>query len=156
MFSASLVAASLVSGHDPHEVDNFTNYLSGHCLQINKSMSYNLRSVEVHWTGEKSDSAFELLKKVPTLKNLVVIVSKSTTNTMSRKEALLRKYLPQRSQTRITEALGFEELVDLMAMGTVDNVSVSNVDRSQAYRRPEQERNGLEKYLWHVLKEAAH
>lgn len=118
-------------------------------------MSCNLRSVKVHWTGRESDLAFKLLQKVPTLKSLIVVVSKSTTDTMSRKEALLMKYLPSRSQTRMTEALGFRDLEKLVELLRLVDVKAEHVDKSQAYRRTEAERNGLETYLKHVAKKAA-
>ncbi|KAI7786551.1 hypothetical protein LA080_003280 [Diaporthe eres] len=82
-----------------------------------------------------------------TLKHLFLVVSKSTTNAIYPKEALLEKYLPQRSWTRIKGALGFEELVDLTALGRLKNVKVEDVDNCQAHRRSEDERNGLEKLL---------
>lgn len=118
-------------------------------------MNYNLRSVGVHWTGRESDSAFELLQKIPTLKNLVVVVSKSTTNLVSKKEATLRTYLPSRYHPRITEALGFKSLEELVRLRGLLNVKVVHVDRGQALCRSEQERNGLQNYLKHVAERGA-
>lgn len=113
-------------------------------------MFYNLKSVEVHWTGRESDSAFKLLQKISTLKRLDVVVSKSTTDTVSKREATLNKYLPSRFNTRLTEALGFRELEELVEVRGLVHVNVWHVDRGQAFRRSEQERNGLEKYLRHI------
>lgn len=122
---------------------------------MNKSMNCNLKKVRVHWTGEESDRAFKLLQNVPTLKSLTIVVSKSTTNTMSEKEATLSRYLPPRNQTRITEALGFKELERLVALGGLVDVQAAHVDKSQSHRRPEQERWGLEGYLKYVAREGA-
>lgn len=113
-------------------------------------MNYNLRSVEVHWTGRESHSAFKLLQKIPTLKNLVVVVSKSTTNLLSKKEVTLRRYLPSRYHPGITEALGFRSLEELVRLRGLVDVKVVHVDRKQAFRCSEQERNGLQEYLKHV------
>lgn len=113
-------------------------------------MFYNLKSVEVHWTGRESDSVFKLLQKISTLKRLDVVVSKSTTDAMSKKEATLCKYLPSRFNTRLTEALGFRELEELVKLRGLVDVNVWHVDKGQAFRRSEQERNGLEKYLRHI------
>lgn len=118
-------------------------------------MNHNLKSVKVHWTGNKSHSAFELLQKIPTLKNLVVVISKSTTNTLSRKEATLRRYLPSRHQTKITESLGFRSLEELVRRRGLVDVWVEHVDKSQVHRRLEQERHGLQGYLRHVASQAA-
>jgi hypothetical protein len=110
-------------------------------------MNHHLKNVKVHWTGEQSDSAFKLLQEVPRLNRLMVVISKSTTNTISGKEKLLRKYLPLRYQTRIPEALGFDQLAKLVGKHKLKNVGVQHVDRGQAHCRTEQERCGLQGLL---------
>lgn len=118
-------------------------------------MNYSLKSVRVHWKGMDSDLAFKLLQKITTLKSLVVVVSRSTTNNVSKKETTLLKYFPSRFRTRITEALGFKELEELVKLRGLVNVKVEHVDRSQAHRRSEEERSGLAQYLRHVAGKAA-
>lgn len=118
-------------------------------------MNYSLKSVKVHWTGMDSDLAFKLLQKITTLKSLVVVVSRSTTNNVSKKETTLLKYFPSRLRTRITEALGFKELEELVKLRKLVNAKVEHVDKSQAHRRLEEERKGLAQYLRHVAEKAA-
>ncbi|KAJ0118472.1 hypothetical protein J7T55_009255 [Diaporthe amygdali] len=113
-------------------------------LQTNSSLSNNLKNVKIHWTGQESAEAFILLRKVATLKSLVVVISKSTTNTQSEKERLLRRYFTQKGQTRVSEALGFDELMEFRGL---EHVGVEHVQKSQAFRRSEEDRNGLEKLL---------
>lgn len=110
-------------------------------------MTHHLTNVKIHWTGEQSDSAFKLLQEVPKLKRLVVVISKFTTDTISGKETLLRKYLPQRYQARISEALGFDQLAKLVGERRLKNVTVKHVDKSQAHHRTEQERYGFQNLL---------
>lgn len=121
---------------------------SGHCLKFNKSMSRHLRHIKVHWTGNQSELAFKLLLEVPDLKGLIIVISKSTTDTISREEKLVEKYLPHRYPTRISEALGFEQLEKLVEECNLERVAVKHVDKGQAHRRTEQERVGLERLLW--------
>lgn len=121
---------------------------AGHCLKTNKTMSRHLRHVKIHWTGNQSELAFKLLLEVPDLKGLIVVISKSTTDTISRKEKLVEEYLPHRYPTRISEALGFEQLGKLVEECNLEKVAVKHVDKGQAHRRTEQERMGLERLLW--------
>lgn len=118
--------------------------LSESSLQTNSSLSNNLKNVKIHWTGQESAEAFILLRKVATLKSLLVVISKSTTNTQSEKERLLRRYFTQKGQTRVSEALGFDELMEFRGL---EHVGVEHVQKSQAFRRSEEDRNGLEKLL---------
>ncbi|KAL1880696.1 hypothetical protein Daus18300_001310 [Diaporthe australafricana] len=115
-----------------------------HSIQNNTNLSNNLESVKIHWTGPKSAEAFMLLKEVASLKSLVIVVSKSTTNNPSEKEALLKGFFRRKNQARLTEALGFDELLELSG---VENIGVEHVQRSNAYRLVEEERNGLERLL---------
>ncbi|KAG8161462.1 hypothetical protein KVR01_008449 [Diaporthe batatas] len=116
-----------------------------HYLQINKSMKYYLRGVKVHWRGEKSDSAFKLLQEAPRLNRLVVVISRSTSNIKSAREMLLRRYWPNRRQTCLTDALGFDELAQLVTEGR--QISVEHVERTTSLRRSDQEWSSLSKLL---------
>lgn len=49
-------------------------------LQKNVSLRGNLKSLKVHWTGFRSQDAFELLQQVSTLKSLIILISKSTSS----------------------------------------------------------------------------
>ena len=133
-----------MSRNDSYKASTSLTTSSEHSLQINTSLRHNLKKVKVHWTGQESAAAFNLLQGAPSRKRVVVVISKSTTNNMSEKEALLRTYFTPRCQTRITEALGFDELMEFRGL---ERIEVEHVDRSQAHRRAEEERNGLQKIL---------
>lgn len=104
-----------------------------------------MRSLKIHWIGPQSDSAFKLLKQVSTLKRLVVIVS-TTTNHLSKRERALQEFFKFRknAQIRLTDALGFDELLKL---SNLDEVKVEHINRNQALLRTSEERHNLESCL---------
>lgn len=81
-----------------------------------------------------------------------MVISRSTTLHLSAREALLSKYWPSRRQTRIPDALGFEELAKLVEDHRPENVEVEHVERFQDYRRSDQDRTGLEELLLGLAK----
>lgn len=110
-------------------------------------MKYYLRSVKVHWRGDKSDSAFKLLQEAPRLKRLVVVISRSTSNVKSAREMLLRRYWSNRSQTCLADALGFDELAQLVTERRLEELTVEHVDRTTSLRRSNEEWVSLRKLL---------
>lgn len=113
-------------------------------MQNNTNLSNNLKNVKIHWTGPKSAEAFVLLKEVASLKSLVIVISKSTTYFPSEKEALLKRFFRRKGPTRLSESLGFDELIKLSG---VERIGVEHVQRTSAYRLVEEERHGLEIFL---------
>lgn len=105
-----------------------------------------MRSLKIHWIGPQSDSAFKLLKQVSTLKRLIIVVSKSTTNHLSKRERALQEFFKFRknAQIRLTDALGFDELLKL---SNLDEVKVEHINRNQALLRTSEERHNLESCL---------
>lgn len=91
-----------------------------------------------------SDAAFKLLAQVPRLRSLVIVISKSTTNVLSARERDLLRYFTHKGQPRLTDALGFDELLQLQGL---QSVQVLHVDRVQAHRRTNEERANLEACL---------
>lgn len=141
------VAASSVSlGHFTRQKIVLSNTLGEHLLK-NLSLRANLRRLKINWTGPRSAESFKLLKQVPTLKTLVVVISKSTTNNLSERERRLQKYFTHKGQPRLTDALGFDELLELRNLSIVQ---VHHVEKSQAYRRTNEERHNLEVMLQDV------
>lgn len=118
-------------------------------LATNPSLRANLQRVKVHWTGPQSATAFRLLKEVTPLSSLVVIISKSTTNHLSERERRLQMFFTHKSPPRLTDALGFDELLELRR---ITNVEVDHVEKSQAYRRTNEERHNLEVILRATIK----
>lgn len=135
--------------HYSSEVIILSNTVEEH-LSNNPSLRANLRKVKVHWTGPHSAEGFKLLKQVSTLKNLVVIISKSTTNNLSERERQLQRYFTHKGQLRLTDALGFDELIELRNLNTVE---VDHVEKAQAHRRTNEERHNLEDMLQDVVKD---
>lgn len=125
-----------------------TNVTEEH-LTTNPSLRANLQQVMVHWTGPQSATAFRLLKEVTTLSSLVVIISKSTTNHLSDRERRLQTYFNHKGPLRLTDALGFDELLELPK---INHVEVDHVEKSQAYRRTNEERHNLEIMLRAMIK----
>lgn len=121
--------------------------LKNHLLK-NTVLRENMRSLKIHWNGPQSDSAFKLLKQVTTLKCLIVEVSKSTSNNLSKREKSIRKFFHntagKQNQTRLSESLGFDELLNLENIG---QVTVSHVTKSYAPLRPHEDRHNLEMCL---------
>ncbi|KUI65039.1 hypothetical protein VM1G_00530 [Cytospora mali] len=116
-------------------------------LKMNANLRNNLKSLRVHWTGNMSAEAFKLLKQVSTLKELTILISKSTTNAsssvpcVSDREASFRVHFSSRAPPRLCDALGYDELVALRGL---DNVYVEHVQGRQAIRRTYEERHSLE------------
>lgn len=113
---------------------------------MNANLRDNMRSLKIHWIGPQSDSAFRLLKQVSTLKRLIVVVSKSTTNHLSERERELQEFFKSRknAQIRLTDALGFDELLKL---SNLDKVKVEHINKNQAHLRTNEERHNLESCL---------
>lgn len=86
---------------------------------------------------------FKLLRQVSTLKQLVIVISKSTTNHLSDREEELQTYFTHKSG-RLTDALGLDEL---LALRGLDYVEVQHISRSQANRRTAEESHNLEGLL---------
>lgn len=105
-----------------------------------------MRSLKIRWIGPQSDTAFKLLKQVSSLKRLVIVVSKSTTNHLSKRESALQEFFKSRknAQIRLTDALGFDELLKL---SDLEEVKVEHISSRQALLRTSEERHNLESCL---------
>lgn len=105
-----------------------------------------MRSLKIHWTGPQADTAFKMLKQVTTLKRLIIVVSKSTTNYLSEREAERQAFFTQRKTvpTRLTDALGFNELLELR---NLEAVEVEHINRTQALMRTNEDRHNLQGFL---------
>lgn len=112
-------------------------------ISNNASLRDNLKRLKIHWTGPQSAEGFKLLKQVSTLKRLVIVVSKSTTNNLSKREQELQMFFTHKA-ARLTDALGLDELLELRG---VNFIEVQHIQRSLAHRRIEEERHGLERLL---------
>lgn len=118
---------------------------------MNASLMGNLKHVKIHWTGPESDVAFKLLSKVDTLKHLIVVVSKSTTDKLSKREREMQRYfrptVSKNGSTRLCEALGFNELMLLGGSLHLQEVKVEHISKSQSFLRNNDDRYNLERFL---------
>lgn len=105
-----------------------------------------MKSLKIHWTGPQSSAAFKLLKQVSTLKRLSIVLSRSTTNHLSKRERGLQEFFKHKktAQIRLTDALGFDELSQL---SNLDDVKVEHINKSQTLLRTSEDRHNLERYL---------
>ncbi|KAK3692253.1 hypothetical protein B0T22DRAFT_503206 [Podospora appendiculata] len=115
----------------------------------NDILRNSVRKIRVHWTGPVSDQAFLLLAKCPGLKELEIIISKSTTAYMTKREKELRKYFTTQKPVRLVDALGIDEL--LLIRG-IENVSVSHLNTKQGGRRVDEDKVNLRALLRSKLK----
>lgn len=76
------------------------------------------------------------------------MISKSTTNHLSKREVQIQRFFNHKGQARLTDAEGFDELLDL---GSLEGVMVQHIDKSQAHRRTNEERHNLELMLQAVI-----
>ncbi|KAK7733945.1 hypothetical protein SLS53_008097 [Cytospora paraplurivora] len=102
--------------------------LDDHLLN-NASLRSNIRLVTVHWTGPVADSAFRRLRGVPKLKFMTILIS---------------KFFNFKAPTRLCDANGIDELLELRGL---EGVLVEHVSKSQAFRRTNEERQGLQLLL---------
>lgn len=123
---------------------------------MNINLSENLKSLKINWIGPKAGDAFKLLKTVNTLKSLTVVVSKSTGDHVSEREENVRKYfrpvLNKTGGTRLSEALGFEELLASLEAPNIIEVHVENVNKAHSFQRPNDDRHNLERCLLDILR----
>ncbi|ROW14399.1 hypothetical protein VPNG_03978 [Cytospora leucostoma] len=132
--------------------------LNDHLLK-NLNLRNNIRRVKVHWTGPIPDVAFRRLKEVPNLKVLTILISKSTTKAclsvsyissrqpvgwLPEREETLALFFNFKASTRLCDAKGIEELLELRGL---EQVAVEHVDKSQAWLRTNEERHGLQLLL---------
>lgn len=116
----------------------------GENLAKNAILRNNIKQVKVHWTGPQSAEAFSLLKQVQTLRELTIIISKSTTDNLSAYENEMRGYFSGSRQVRISDALGFEELLQLSGLRKIE---VEHVDKTQAARRTNEDLRNVQSCL---------
>ncbi|KAK3333204.1 hypothetical protein B0T19DRAFT_483303 [Cercophora scortea] len=115
----------------------------------NEILRNSARKVRVHWTGPVSDQAFLLLAKCPRLKELDIIISKSTTVYMTKREKELRKYFTTQKPVRLVDALGIDELLLIRGL---EAVSVSHLSTKQGGRRVDEDKVNLRALLRSKLK----
>lgn len=133
--------------------DEFLRYFYGHfsmnftcaCelsqrMQANQVLRTAVRKVKVHWTGPKSDEAFRILARCRKLKELAVVVSRSTTANLTPRETEMRKFFTGLRQPRLPDALGMDELLQIRG---IEHITVSHPLTKQADRRGEDERANL-------------
>lgn len=82
------------------------------------------------------------------LKTLIVVISKSTTNYLSERESQIQKFFNHKGQARLADAQGFDELLSL---NSLEYITVQHIDKSQAHRRTNEERHNLEQMLQAVI-----
>ncbi|KXJ97489.1 hypothetical protein Micbo1qcDRAFT_200172 [Microdochium bolleyi] len=109
----------------------------------------NVRSIKFHWCGPKADTAIEKLKECSSLESLCVVVSKSTTRHLTRREQGFHAFFGSKRTVPITDALGIDELIQLRGLKKVE---VRTVDSRRADMRTADERASLSALLQANLK----
>ncbi|KAK3368096.1 hypothetical protein B0H63DRAFT_564856 [Podospora didyma] len=109
-------------------------------LKTNVFLRKMLTSVKVHWTGPKSDKGFDLLAKCPKLKEFEIIISKSTTGNLTKRETQMREFFTSQKPPRLIDALGMDELILIRG---VDTITVTHLQARQGARRSDEERANL-------------
>ncbi|KAI8634614.1 hypothetical protein F5Y19DRAFT_469675 [Xylariaceae sp. FL1651] len=116
-----------------------------HHLTYNTLLKSTASRVMFHWTGERADSGIRQLQKMKQLEALIVIVSKSTSKTLTRRETEVRRYFGNKRGTNtIPESLGWEELLEIRGLKRVE---VEHINKRKADRRTDDERMSLENIL---------
>lgn len=116
------------------------------------SLRNNLTSLKIHWSGPHSESAFRLLRQVSTLRRMVVVISKTTSDHLTRREKGVRKYFKgagtRNGQNRLADTLGFDELLKLRGL---DHVRVEHISKAQSQLRTNDDRHTLEVCLTDMI-----
>ncbi|KAI1487466.1 hypothetical protein F5X96DRAFT_147059 [Biscogniauxia mediterranea] len=113
----------------------------GYLLSKNAILMGKIRSIKFHWCGEDADNGISALKDVKNLDHLVVVISKNTTKHLTIREEEIRRYFtPRRTPTMLPEALGFDELMELRGIGTVE---VEHINIRKAGRRTDDDVSSL-------------
>ncbi|KAL1857064.1 hypothetical protein VTK73DRAFT_8143 [Phialemonium thermophilum] len=113
-------------------------------LRANTVLRENVRRIKVHWNGPESDMAFRLVRRCSRLKILHLVISKATTNHLTRREERMQQYFRPQKPARICDALGMDELLRIRGL---DTVFVSNITTRQGFRRSDDERANLHHLL---------
>ena len=105
----------------------------------------SLREIKVHWNGPAADKTFKKLAKMPHLKRLTLIVSKATTANLSKRQEEMNRYFkPQSRQSRLSDGLGMDELLEIRGL---DQVDVVHILAKQGWRRTDEEKANLQHLL---------
>ncbi|KAI5928406.1 hypothetical protein F4810DRAFT_2403 [Camillea tinctor] len=113
----------------------------GYHLSQNSALKGRIRSIKFHWCGQDADDGISELKDMKKLDHLTVVISKNTTKHLTSREAEIREYFtPRRAPTMLPEALGFDELMELRGIETVE---VEHINKRKADRRTDDEVSSL-------------
>lgn len=141
-------------------------------LHQSASLRNNLRNLKVHWTGPRSDEAFTFLKQVPSLQNLTIVLSKTTSDVstfqppflppaasvkrtkgpiltrspqnLSKREVAARRYFSRKNLIRLCDVLGYKELVALRGL---KEAHVEQIVSRLGTRRSNQDKTDIENAL---------
>lgn len=122
-----------------------------HYLSTNDALRRNVGSIKFHWCGPQAVTAFKLLKRCPNLKSLTVMPSMATTRWVTKRQEFYGKFFTQSSlRTRLTDALGIDELVELRGY---KSVSAVHCGTRVSFRRTNEELANLHALLNSALKQ---
>lgn len=88
----------------------------------------------VHWSGEGADDAFKRLRKVTTLRHVCILVTKEVFKVKSKREREWEKHFKPRLYRRLTDACGFDEVVELARHFGLRKVSIDDLFNGKASR----------------------
>ncbi|KAJ6446326.1 proteasome component PRE2 [Purpureocillium lavendulum] len=115
-------------------------------LERNNMFVANVRHLVVHWCGDDSAKAFQMLAKCPRLETLNVSISKSTYTFVSARVQRMRVFFPASFRNiRPSDLLGLDELLDVRGLKDIQVSHASN--RANAPMSIEMDRSGLSRLL---------
>ncbi|KAI0408658.1 hypothetical protein F4802DRAFT_594070 [Xylaria palmicola] len=118
----------------------------GHHLSKNVLLRSTVNSIMFHWCGEHADSGIRHLHGLPQLEVMTVVVSKTTSKLLTKRERDIRRFFsPKRGiYNSLPESHGWDELIQIRGLKMV---LVEHVNKRKADRRTDEERRSLENML---------
>ncbi|KAI1131613.1 hypothetical protein F5Y10DRAFT_261992 [Nemania abortiva] len=113
-------------------------------LTNNEMLRNTTIEIMFHWCGPKSDVAIRQLQEMKQLKMLSVVVSRSTTRHLTRREASIRNYFSAKRSNWLPDALGWDELICLRDL---NDIRVEHINKRKGDRRTDDDRQSLENML---------
>ena len=87
----------------------------GAMISSNPLVPANICSLQFIWTGPNSDFDLSLLRRCAKLENLIIYVSKATTQYATRREDNMRNFWKS-NRTRLCDARGIDELMSVRGL----------------------------------------
>ncbi|KAI0434098.1 hypothetical protein F5Y09DRAFT_349718 [Xylaria sp. FL1042] len=115
-------------------------------LENNVLLKSTIKNLMFHWCGEDADKGILQLQSIEQLENMVVVVSKTTSRYLTKREADIRQFFDSKRNIvgNLPESLGWDELLEIRGLRSVE---VVHIDKRKGDRRTDQDRRNLENML---------